>query len=127
MITYRSNTVDIEAMQWLVGPDDHGDPAFSAKEIVAWVDANGGTAKYQPQSGVSGMGMVKLDRPRIAVLTTHGWAYALPGHYIVMGEAWFTADEDDPGKAHACREFDAVADLSDVKVSHTWTPVPAAG
>lgn len=74
---YRSKPTECEAMQFAVGPDDHGDPAFSGEYVARWVKANGGEAYFSDRS----------DGPRIAVRTINGWAYAAPGHYIIMGSA----------------------------------------
>jgi hypothetical protein len=81
---YRSRLVEIEALRW-----DYDAPVTvnalleeRAREIVAWVNANGGEARYERQGSPSGA-------DRIAVRTINGWAYALPGWYVVMGETEF--------------------------------------
>jgi hypothetical protein len=72
-----------------------------ADSIVTWVNANGGEAQYRDsQSG-----------PHIAIRTINGWAYAEPGHYVVMGEATFdvhiqSASDDERNDTHRqCRDF----------------------
>ena len=80
---YRSKPTEVEAFQWQ--PKDPAHKAQMAEAIVAWVNANGGEAKYQNDPG-----SVDADlMPRIAVHTINGWAYAAPGHYVIKGAARF--------------------------------------
>lgn len=89
---YRSKPTECEAMQWYKQNIEQYDPKARAQEIVAWVNANGGEARYAPAGGPSGPGEGSYygHPARIAVRTINGWAYAAPGHYIVMGSAVFT-------------------------------------
>lgn len=92
---YRSKPIEIEAMRWNVDGAGKSAVMFSAPEIVAWVNTNGGEARYEPSyfDMQAARGGPAVERPaRIAVRTINGWAYAAPGHYVVMGEAWFSAD-----------------------------------
>lgn len=85
---YRSKPTECEAMQWMTGGGAFGIDHLveGAKRIVAWVNANGGEARvgYEQLSGTPGD-----TQPYIAVRTINGWAYAAPGHYVVMGTAEF--------------------------------------
>lgn len=88
---YRSKPTEVEAMQWT--PDAWDDPEKNATDIVAWVNANGGEARYETHS----IGAVHFDPlDRIAVRTINGWAYAAPGHYVVMGSERFDTGELTP-------------------------------
>src|SRR5690349_778135 len=97
-----SARAEIEAMQW-EGGEPFADDTHPAREIVDWVNANGGEARYEPNHPWSEFGnecpcndfdvLTRVSTPhtaRIAVRTINGWAYATPGHYVVMGEARFT-------------------------------------
>ena len=59
--------------------------AAIAEQIVAWVNANGGEARYEPAEW-SPQGDIW---PYIVVRTSKGPAYAKPGDWIVMGDTWF--------------------------------------
>lgn len=79
---YRSRPTECEAVQW-PAPGSYR----MADSIVTWVNANGGEARYEPESAYSADR--DPDPPRIAIRTVNGWAFAAPGHYVVMGEAKF--------------------------------------
>lgn len=86
---FVARPTECEAMQW-----GGREPALvvgenGALEIVAWVNANGGEARYYPDGVV---GEHPNGGPRIGVRTINGWAYAEPGHYVVMGTALFEVD-----------------------------------
>jgi hypothetical protein len=88
----------VEAMQWEREEFDDDDRGYeaTAPSIVAWINANGGEARYEPHHA------------RIALHTINGWAFAELGHYAVMGSATFTAwREGSDGKPEAwqCRDF----------------------
>lgn len=76
---YKSKPTEIEARRW------NGE---GAHEIVAWVNANGGEARYEQESWPFGRSNIGHDA-YIAVRTIDGWDYAKPGHYIVMGSTTF--------------------------------------
>ena len=87
---YRSRPVEVEAMQWTgVGYRQAIDWKVRAGEIVAWVNDNGGEARYEPDPSAA-YGEA-IDTPLIAVRRVNGWAYAAPGHYIVKGDMEFKA------------------------------------
>ena len=60
--------------------------AAIAEQIVAWVNANGGEARYEPEC-------VDHNGPqtpaRIAIRTASGWDYAKPGDRVVKGDRRF--------------------------------------
>lgn len=58
----------------------------NSAEIVAWVNANDGEARYDPRPE---SGALTGATARIAVRTVDGWAYAEPGQYVVMGDETF--------------------------------------
>lgn len=102
MSTYESVPTTIEAMQW---PTNGGNDRFQqglAEQIVAWVNAYGGEAAYFTASRSARAGFP--SEPRIAIHTINGWAYAAPGHYVVMGTAEFNADLG-PGITKHVRDF----------------------
>jgi len=116
MTRYVSKPAECEAMQWAALPNspEHGLLA-SASQIVAWVNANGGEARYENSPSPS------WPENCIAVRTINGWAYAAPGHYIVMGEASFVYDREGWAGGTRCRAFD----VRDPKIfeSH-WEAAP---
>lgn len=73
-----------KAMQWLKFADD-ALRTDEARQIVAWVNANGGEARYEPY----GHGSPSYPRPHVAVRTADGWAYAKPGDWIEKTDEWF--------------------------------------
>lgn len=97
MTTYRAKPAECEAMQWVV-PDDPEVPldlATRALDIVKWITANGGEARYDPE-------YVDENGPQtpahIAICTVTGWACAAPGQYIVKGIATFTVRDNIGGQ-----------------------------
>lgn len=88
-----------EAMQWTRADWTQGDRGWrreilaeDAERIVAWVNSNGGEAKYEPPD----RGWRDLPTSaRIAVRTPDGWDYAKPGWYVVMGHDEFDVFEED--------------------------------
>lgn len=94
---YVSRPAEVRARQ-LTAPSFNNDLILGAERIVAWVNANGGEARYEPEWIWRGEDSSNGRRvpPRIAVRTINGWAYAAPGHYIVMGSAWFVSSPYDP-------------------------------
>lgn len=78
------------------------DVGGTAEQIVAWVNANGGEARYESQGAPSGA-------DRIAVRTINGWAYAAPGHYVVMGSATFTVCAHN--QPATCNEYRTLRDF----------------
>ena len=123
MTIYISEPVEIEAMQWHKngGNDRFLEPM--AREIIAWVNANGGEAQLShPFAEAEEVGW---PRPRIWLRTADGEAVALPGDYVVMGETRFQVRREvDPASQMSAmvtvREFYPVRDLSDVRVDHKW-------
>lgn len=105
---YVSKRVEVEALQFAVGPDDYGDPAYSGEYVVRWVNANGGEARYEGP-GRTAPGKVSTDPARIAVRTINGWAYAAPGHYVVRGETTFWVQgektDENPDGMEVRRDF----------------------
>jgi hypothetical protein len=84
----EAKPTECEAKRWAVVFDAINAMQHRAEQIVAWVNANGGEARYEPATGaLSNFG--GRDFPRIVVRTINGWAYAKPGDHIVMGSAWF--------------------------------------
>lgn len=84
MSRYRKKPVEIDAMQWR-GSNPTGELRLSGREIVAWVNDNGGEARYEQRSGVSGIGLSRIGRPSIVVRTLEGWICASPGDYMIRG------------------------------------------
>ena len=92
----KSQPSEPESMRWHVPGDDLMNSIEDiAHKIVAWVNANGGEARYEPERGsyeVAGrtdteIGFTeRVDGSHIAVRTSQGWAYAKPGDRIVMGD-----------------------------------------
>jgi|SRR6185437_4173255 len=104
---YQSKPTEIEARQWngekysifiSTGP-------LCAYDIIAWVNANGGEARYGHPTGDEST--TWQSGPFIAVRTINGWDYAEPGHYIVMGSARFdiVVGTDLNGPAEQRRNF----------------------
>lgn len=124
MTTYRSKPTEVEAERWGDGTGTGWD--MTAAEIVAWVNTHGGEARYEPDttdSYLPGHQNARLRHPaRIAVRTINGWAYAAPGHYVVMGSATFEP-RDRPLDTRELLDFYPVATLADVRVKHEWEPV----
>ena len=85
-----------------------GAPAIA---IVAWVNDNGGEARYEPP--VENHNLAKLASgikyehgPRIAVRRANGWVYVKLDDTVVMGDKWFHANENCPPPAgRSLREF----------------------
>lgn len=75
------------------GSQDH--QRAGAEQIVAWVNANGGEARYVPNGEDTPIGW--SGYPRIAIRTAYGWAYAKPGDRIVKGDEWFDFIQTKPG------------------------------
>lgn len=84
---YRSKPTEVEAMQWHTGDDmacTDFTPLGCAQTIVAWVNDNGGEARYEPSKPYP----ADISEPwGIAVRTKDGMEFAAPGHYVVMGSA----------------------------------------
>jgi hypothetical protein len=53
-----------------------------ATNVVAWVKANGGDARYEPSEINGSTHVIRWPTPSIAVRTPDGWAYAAPGDWI---------------------------------------------
>lgn len=89
-VSKPTEPTECEAMQWNGDAESewHEDQAAA---IIAWVDVNGGKARYNDNRGLPGSEGLpdSLRGPNIAVRTINGWAYAEPGHYVVMGTATF--------------------------------------
>jgi hypothetical protein len=83
---YRSKPVEVEAMQWCVSCAKYT-PDICGGEVVAWVNANGGEARYTGTAD-PGRGTDPYAN-RIAVRTINGWAYAAPGHYVIRSAVDF--------------------------------------
>lgn len=105
---YVSRPAECEAMQW-GNTDAMGFYATGkhAENVVAWVNANGGHARYEPEPqatiGGRGHGSQTFTQPaRIAVRTINGWAYAAPGHYVVRGSAEFEGRTDPAIRCPEC-------------------------
>ena len=94
--------VEIEAMQWAINSSVESGKE-KAEEIVAWVNANGGEAKYLRRIDASIN--QALTEARIAVHTCNGWYSAAPGDYIVMGEEWFVTPEQSRSGVGKTRDF----------------------
>lgn len=92
-VSKPTEPTECEAMQWSGDAESewHEDQAAA---IIAWVDVNGGEARYNDNRGLPGSEGLpdSLRGPNIAVRTINGWAYAEPGHYVVMGTALFEVD-----------------------------------
>lgn len=112
----RNRPVEIEAMQWVIGPDDHGDPMFSAKEIVAWINANGGEAEYRADVEEA----LRGDPPTIWLRVADGSAVAVPGDYIVKSFVFTCPTGEGTPAAHQVREF---YPLSAEAFEARWEPV----
>lgn len=81
---YRTKPVQVQAMQWLV-PD--GQEVGNGSDIIRWVLAHGGTARYHDAS----------EHPRgqmLHVETYHSTTKAEPGDYVVK-DAWDQFDVCD--------------------------------
>jgi hypothetical protein len=77
---YVSRPTECEAMQWrYIQHEMNGNSA----EIVAWVNANGGEARY-----LRAEAMPNVPTDRIAIRTREGRVHAVPGDYVVMGDDW---------------------------------------
>lgn len=94
---YWNRPTECEAMQWrpVNGKDVANTDVLLARSmrIVAWVNANGGEARYEPYEPIrhddGGFG------PRIAVLTAGGERHMKPGWYAVRYErAWSVCDPE---------------------------------
>jgi hypothetical protein len=85
VVRYRSRPIEVEAMRWC-GCSFLGCVERTG-EILAWVNTNGGEARYEPASWWA---EPHRHHARIAVRTINGWAHAKPGHYVVKGGATFT-------------------------------------
>lgn len=82
---YRTRPTECEAMQWHLDDDSDAERA-QAEQIVDWVNANGGEARYNAPADME---------PLISVHTITGWSFAEPGQYVVMGDA--VGNERYPG------------------------------
>lgn len=71
-------------MQWLDAPCE---PVPGPEDIVAWVNANGGEARYVPIT--LDPDTDPTDASIITIRTSTGWANAKPGYYIVMSDNYF--------------------------------------
>ena len=95
-----------ESMVWEALPNspEHGLLA-RANQIVAWVNANGGEARYEQvvQDGSRNAGQYLTSR--IAVRTSRGWQCAKPGDRIVKGEWVMGPDQRKEGWIKGLREF----------------------
>jgi hypothetical protein len=105
-VKYRSKPTEIEAMQW--SPANRWSelpaPQYTADQIVAWVNANGGEARYENHWEGDRDRAQGQRLNRIAVRTINGWAHAAPGHYVVMGSATFDIDMLRDPKDPRCAE-----------------------
>jgi len=78
-----NNDLVPESKQWVVS----NDPDTQAEQIVAWVNANGGLAQYEPKwTGTD------ATTARIAVRSLNDWAYASLGDYVVKDYSWVTVN-----------------------------------
>jgi len=113
---YRSKPTEVEAMQWNGQAAPGGPPnTHSANEIVAWVNANGGEARYMPSR--DDCNNVDAQQARIKIRAVSGWVYAKPGDYIVKN-TWLLPFEDGlPERAF----FPVPADTFESQ----WEPIPA--
>jgi hypothetical protein len=101
VVRYRSRPIEVEAMRWC-GCSFLGCVERTG-EILAWVNTNGGEARYEPASWWA---EPHRHHARIAVRTINGWAYARPGHYVVKGSTWFDPySTSGRGKAGKVRDF----------------------
>lgn len=121
---YRSKPVEVEAMQWTDdGSDDFRGLADLAAQIVAWVNANGGEARYE-RSDYDAIPSVHDHGPRIAVRTINGWAYAKPRHFVVMGESYWDPDDRPlPPTKQLCDFYP----VDPATFEQRWEPVAPAG
>jgi len=72
-------------MRWTEPPRaTPADQAECAAEIVDWVNANGGEARYQRDWDPTMPERPGPDEAHIAIRAITGWVYAKPGDYIVM-------------------------------------------
>lgn len=81
-------------MQWVV-TETYPDLADSANEIIAWINTNGGEARYEPHA----------TNPAIAVRMADGLDYARPGYYIMMGYTSFADPYQPLGVERFIRNF----------------------
>lgn len=109
---------EIEAMQWLATDQP---PEAEAADIVAWVNANGGEARYEPAPAADYRDAYEVDRgPFIRVRRSDGWVYAEPGHYVVMGIGSFynTQRPTKRGYFERIRDFYVLVELDAHNSAH---------
>lgn len=109
---YRSRPTECEAEQWRFGQERPESVQERAEQIVAWVKNNGGEARYAHHV------------ERIHVHTINGWAYAAPGHYVVMGAARFHVDHDGPLMSTGCRTIRDFYPCDPETFERRWEPTP---
>lgn len=77
---------ECEAMQWHNGPICKGDERC-AREIVAWINDNGGVAWYESWTAEEVVG--KAGQRIVVRTASNRWDYIKPGDYAVMGDEFF--------------------------------------
>jgi len=98
-----------ESKQWWAGGAP-GELASYANEVVHWVNANGGEARYFPGPE---MGNAGGEFPRIEIRTKDGRVYAKPGDTVQMTDEWFEhPDLANRNLIHRVRAFRVVSEPS---------------
>jgi len=110
-----------ESMRWrkvdhLARPDLG---AIYAQQIVAWVNAAGGEARFNPPTAAGTDGITPAHQGRIAVRdggpSAGGWVYAKPGDTVQMTDETFavqTSTSPGWGGARKVRAFRVVSEPS---------------
>lgn len=115
---YRIRDVsEVEAMQWEKDGNTWLTQEQLAHDIVAWVNTNGGDARFERLSRFEAGG-----EDRIVIRTRGGLAFARPGDYVEMGNEVFVVDEAGPSPS-AMREIRPFYRRDAETFEKRWEPV----
>lgn len=95
MTKFASRPVEVEAMQWTrgVGP---GEAQQYASRIVAWVNANGGEARYDSDEAYArSQGAVALPYIEVRTKTVPEWDMARPGDVVYLLDGVFFVSDPE--------------------------------
>jgi len=104
-----------ESMRWEDSESSHYNERFAVEVVVAWVNANGGEARFNPPTAAGIDGITPAHQGRIAVRdggpSAGGWVYAKPGDTVQMTDEWFNV-QVSAEQGFTCRVFRVVSEPS---------------